>query len=883
MKKKLLLTFLAVVFAFSLCFGIVTVSADEANAFDGQTNLATDASAWVKCSKTSADWFTIGEGGIEINQYGSGSAATSLALKELLPYEGKAEITFNSVQSTSGFFKVVFADNSGSVNGLAMKPWEISGSAEHVAVEIQSSGIALWHYNPGNSWADGKSTTLAINSSAANYIDGNDHVLKVEYKAEKNAYVLKVTIDETVHFDGSIATSNLYTNNVLTLGGYGNSLVEDALTVKAVKVTRLADDPAKEIDENNLLGKADKWTIDDGATLDATTATLTATSFDGKIVLNDKLSAETLISTKLELLNAPATDNHKSMLKIKVLGNDEEEVLLQIDADGNCWLKHKKIGSTDENIAVQGEWVPAIIQGLNSLSITITPELTDGDEDIFVKVNAAGKIFGLAVQNLDLIPTAKLEISGGEVGGFTFTEIMVEDLIKEKADSAVVTTDLLKGSEWKYVSSKLSADKIELGGQDYLRYEKALPVEGEISFTIKGTAKCNTYYYLGFGNFLSTLWDGEEVTEAQNRFRITTTGSTGFYTIGLSDGTAVAKKSGDTTMLFDGTNQTFTWKTEKVEGGLKVTLLRNGEEEFSNIYANDTAIGSSQGFYLMFRATGTHEESPIITDVTSSVEEKIDVEDYNRLIGVKRAIYALDMPTEANAATVKEDALKLIGALTDADREVVTNELYAEHIIAKANKMLQTAADKAAAKAVSDEIETLKTDYATITADNAADAKDALRTVKAAYDALTDAQKAYVTNYGEIETVEIAINDYEEKTRVEADKAAAKAVSDRIAALDSAYATITADNVAAAKQEISAIKEAYEALTDAQKAYVTGYEKVSAKETAITEFENASTTSSGEQPAPSDNGCSGAIASSAFAVVMAIIASAVVFKKKENR
>ena len=762
LKKKLVLllsAILVVSIAVSLCAATL-FAADGADKFDGQTNLATDASLWNRGAKTDSAWYTVGENGIGITEYGAGSAPTAVSLKELLPYEGVLQVTFNSDVNPAGYFKMIFADNSGSTNGLAMKPWEISGKAEHVALEINNNGIFLWQYNKGNEYPN--ASQLGVNNATVNYIDGNDHVIKVEYKAGENSYKLKLMIDETVHYDNTLTTDKLFVNNVLTLGGYGNNQVVANLAIKSVTVEKLGEEPAPVIDANNLLGKADKWTVSENATLDETTATLTANGITGSIAaLKDVLPAEATISMKAELLDVPTEDTHKGMIQFRILSNDVEELVMQIDGDGNVWLMHiDKVSG--EILTTSGDWLPGLLAGLNTIQISVTPEFDADGSDVLVVVSAAAKNIGLVVENLDLVTGNYFEVVGLGVGGIKITEIKVDDMVKEKSDSALTEKDLIKdASGWSYVSSSISEDKIELGGQDYLQYTKELPAEGEVTFTIKGTADCNSWYYLGFGNFKSSLWDGETVTAEQNRFRITTTGTQGFYTIGLSDGTAVAKKTSDTTTLFDGTKQTFTWKTEKVDGGLKITLTRNGIEEFSNVYASDTALGSSKGFYLMFRATGAHNVSPVITDVKSTFVEKVDVTAYNEAIAIKRAIYALDKPTEENAATVKENAAALIGNLTDEQRKVVNNELYATYIIERADAVIAAAADKAAAKVVSDKIETLKTTYATITADNVEAAKNAVEEVKADYGALTDAQKGYVTNYGDVKTVEDAISAYE--------------------------------------------------------------------------------------------------------------------------
>ncbi len=885
LKRKLVLllsAILAVSIAVSLC-AVTAFATDGTDKFDGQPNLATDASLWNKGTKTNADWYSVGENGIGITEYGAGSAPTALSLKELLPHEGVLQVAFNSDVNSAGYLKMVFADNSGSTNGLAMKPWEISGSAEHIALEVNNNGVFLWHYNKGNEY--GNHSQLGINNATENYIDGNDHVIKVEYKAGENAYKLKLSIGDTVHYDNTIATDKLFVNNVLTLGGYGNNRVEANLAIKSVTVEQIGEEPAPVIDENNLLGKADKWTISESATLDETAATLTANGITGSIAaLKEVLPAEATISMKAELLGVPTEDTHRGMVQFRLLSNDVEEVVMQIDGDGNVWLmridKLTVVDGKNKILVSSGEWFPGLLAGLNSIQISITPEFDAEDgSDVLIVVSAGAKNVGLVVENLDLVTGNYFEVIGMGVGGIKITEIKVDDMVKEKPDSAITEKDLIKdASGWSYITSSISDDKIELGSQDYLQYTKQLPVEGEFTFTIKGTADCGAYYYLGFGNFKSTLWGGEEVTAGQDRFRITTTGTTGFYTIGLSDGSAVAKKSSDTTMLFDGTNQTFTWKTEKVDGGLKITLTRNGIEEFSNVYASDTALGSSEGFYLMFRATSTHDANPVITNVKSTVVEKIDVEAYNAAIAIKRAIYALDKPTEENAATVKESAAALIKNLTDEQRKVVNNELYATYIIEKADAIIAAVADKAAAKIVSDKIDALKTTYATITADNVEAAKTALEEVKADYAALTDAQKGYVTNYGDVETVEIAIDDYENslpENIAVADKAAAKVVSDKIEALKTTYATITADNVEAAKKAVKEVKADYVALTSAQKNYVTNYGDVETVEKAISAYEK------GQQGGEEKAGCFGAVSLGGICAVATLLGAAIlVFKKR---
>ncbi len=109
--------------------------------------------------------------------------------------------------------------------------------------------------------------------------------------------------------------------------------------------------------------------------------------------------------------------------------------------------------------------------------------------------------------------------------------------------------------------------------------------------------------------------------------------------------------------------------------------------------------------------------------------------------------------------------------------------------------------DAVAAQTVIDAINTLPT---TVTVDDA----DVIAEVRSTYNYLTDAQKAYVTNLSKLEEAEAKL-----------DVAFAKDVENRIAALPEKVTSDYAD-------EISAIRSAYNALTDAQKAYVTNLAKL---------------------------------------------------------
>ena len=97
----------------------------------------------------------------------------------------------------------------------------------------------------------------------------------------------------------------------------------------------------------------------------------------------------------------------------------------------------------------------------------------------------------------------------------------------------------------------------------------------------------------------------------------------------------------------------------------------------------------------------------------------------------------------------------------------------------------------------------------TVTLEN----REAIEAARNAYDALTEEQQSYVTNYSVLTAAEAELKALEEQA---ADQAAADAVTEQINSLPAADALTLEDKAA-----VEAAREAYEALTDAQKQYVT--------------------------------------------------------------
>ena len=132
----------------------------------------------------------------------------------------------------------------------------------------------------------------------------------------------------------------------------------------------------------------------------------------------------------------------------------------------------------------------------------------------------------------------------------------------------------------------------------------------------------------------------------------------------------------------------------------------------------------------------------------------------------------LDSGTAIAAARDAYDALPEDGKALVENYDVL---LAAEKQL---EELLQQAGDQAAAKAVMDRISAI----GTVTLDSAA----AIANTRDAYDALTDAQKALVTNYDVLLAAEERLAQLQQQA---ADQAAAKAVMDQIAAIG----TVTLD------------------------------------------------------------------------------------------
>ncbi len=107
--------------------------------------------------------------------------------------------------------------------------------------------------------------------------------------------------------------------------------------------------------------------------------------------------------------------------------------------------------------------------------------------------------------------------------------------------------------------------------------------------------------------------------------------------------------------------------------------------------------------------------------------------------------------------------------------------------------------------------------------------EDVIVSARAAYDALSDSRKAMVSNYATLTAAEEKLQQLkDEAAQAAADQAAADAVEEQIAAIG----TVTAFS----DKKIKAAREAYDALTDTQKALVENANTLTAAENALAEI-----------------------------------------------
>lgn len=190
-------------------------------------------------------------------------------------------------------------------------------------------------------------------------------------------------------------------------------------------------------------------------------------------------------------------------------------------------------------------------------------------------------------------------------------------------------------------------------------------------------------------------------------------------------------------------------------------------------------------------------EAKEVTDFILSLPSAADVTELDRT-DIEAARAAYDGLSEDKRVLVEGSTLKV---LRDAERALVL--LASKHVAANIDNLPEPKDVR-----ITDQ--------------------SAVKMVRAAYDALTEEQKAVITNYSKLQRVEAVLAEL--LKAADLDAAAAQAVSDRINALPAADAVAVKD-----KEAIEGARAAYDKLTDTQKALVPAeaLDKLAAVEKAL--------------------------------------------------
>ena len=273
----------------------------------------------------------------------------------------------------------------------------------------------------------------------------------------------------------------------------------------------------------------------------------------------------------------------------------------------------------------------------------------------------------------------------------------------------------------------------------------------------------------------------------------------------------------------------------KVGGFAKVPTHRilSYGDGIDNPYGTSAAAIVSQLPALSLKLEGWHvndviEKIDAIGEVTLASEEaitaaraayealteaqKAEVTNYDKLTAAEARL------TDLKAAKAVDDMIDAIGEVTLESEEAIAAARAAYEALTEAQKAEVKSYDKlTAAEARLADLKAAKPvdDMIDAIGEVTLESEDAIAAARAAYEALTEAQKAEVKSYDKLTAAEARL----------ADLKAAKAVDDMIDAIGEV--TLESENA------IDAARAAYEALTEAQQAEVKSYDKLTAAEARL--------------------------------------------------
>ncbi len=254
---------------------------------------------------------------------------------------------------------------------------------------------------------------------------------------------------------------------------------------------------------------------------------------------------------------------------------------------------------------------------------------------------------------------------------------------------------------------------------------------------------------------------------------------------------------------------------------LPASLTTIGADVFKDCNSSLT-IAAPAGSYAATYASQSGIQFEETGNAENEQNQQINQTYANAVISKIDAIGTVTLSSEAAIISARN----AYDALTDVQKALVTNYNTLTQAEATLATLKDSAAENEANQAAADSVITLIAQIGTVTLNSEA----AITSARNAYDALTDAQKVLVTNYS---TLTQAENDYatlkaqyeQAGSQDQANQIAAKAVIDSINNIGTV--TLTSEYA------ITSARNAYDNLTEAQKALVTNYNTLTQAEDTL--------------------------------------------------
>ncbi len=274
------------------------------------------------------------------------------------------------------------------------------------------------------------------------------------------------------------------------------------------------------------------------------------------------------------------------------------------------------------------------------------------------------------------------------------------------------------------------------------------------------------------------------------------------------------------------------------------TIEVTGVENVSKITtSNGTPVTDGHDRWNVYKEDGA-KSAKVRIDVTS--EDGQVMTSYNLTLLVPVRVTGIEMSQETASIDVTE-TLDLDVTVAPSDATIQTVKWYSSDeetaTVDETGKVTPLKAGNVTITAISDDGSSITAKCEVTIGDEAAevdalivkigditlDSKADIDAARAAYDSLTDDQKALVTKLSDLEAAEAKYKELKDAAdKEEADKAAAAAVDEKIADIGE----VTLDS----KAKIDIARAAYDSLTDDQKALVTKLPDLEAAETEYQEL-----------------------------------------------